>query len=101
MADALEFMEALARRLEVSAGHILPAYEDAFYYLWRERRLPVNVDVADSKLANAREREELARVFERGLAEPVGYVLPLRRRQHEGAIYWSSQLGSRGRSGCC
>ncbi len=91
-ADALQFMEALARRLEVSSGNILPAYEDAFYYLWKERRLPVNVDVADSKLANAREREELARVFERGLAKPSGYVLPIRRRQYEGRIYWSSQL---------
>jgi uncharacterized protein (DUF2126 family) len=25
-------------------------------------------------------------------AEPVGYVLPLRRRQHEGRLLWSSQL---------
>src|SRR5271157_4554245 len=93
-ADALHFMEALARRLEVSSVNILPAYEDAFHYLWRERRLPVNVDVADSKLADSREREELARVFEHGLAKPIGYVLPIRRRQHEGRIYWSSQLWS-------
>jgi uncharacterized protein (DUF2126 family)/transglutaminase-like putative cysteine protease len=91
-ADALQFIEALSRRLEVSSRNILPAYEDAFYYLWKERRLPVNVEAADSKLANAREREELARVFERGLAKPSGYVLPIRRRQREGRIYWSSQL---------
>lgn len=90
--NALEFIEALGRRLQVSSSNILAAYEDAFYYLWKERRLPVNVDAADSKLANAREREELARVFERGLAEPAGYVLPLRRRQHQGRLYWSSQL---------
>ena len=25
----------------------MPAYEDAFYYLWRERRLPVNVNVLE------------------------------------------------------
>ncbi len=91
-ADALQFIEALSRRLEVSSKNILTAYEDAFYYLWKERRLPVNVEAADSKLANPREREELARVFERGLTEPSGYVLPIRRRQHEGRIYWSSQL---------
>jgi len=90
-ADAKQFIEALARRLEVNAGNIMPAYEDTFYYLWQERKLPVNLDVADSKLADAREREELLRVFERGLMEPVGYVVPVRRRQREGRIYWSSQ----------
>ena len=90
--DALQFMEALVRRLEVSPGNILPAYEDAFHYLWKERRLPVNVDAVDSKLADARQRGELARVFEHGLGKPIGYVLPIRRRQHEGRIYWSSQL---------
>jgi uncharacterized protein (DUF2126 family)/transglutaminase-like putative cysteine protease len=91
-ADALQFMQALVRRLEVSAGNILPVYEDTFYYLWKERRLPVNVDTVDSKLANARDREELARVFDRGLTKPSGYVLPVRRRQHNGRIFWSSQL---------
>jgi len=90
-ADALQFMEALTRRLEVGSRNIMPAYEDAFHYLWKERRLPVNVDAFDSKLADARAREELARVFERGLTNPSGYVLPIRRRQHEGKIYWSSQ----------
>jgi uncharacterized protein (DUF2126 family) len=51
----------------------------------------VNVDAVDSKLADARAREELARVFERGLTNPSGYVLPIRRRQFEGETYWSSQ----------
>jgi uncharacterized protein (DUF2126 family)/transglutaminase-like putative cysteine protease len=90
--DAQDFMEALARRLEVSSQNILTAYEDALYYVWKERRLPVNVEAADSKLGNPREREELARVLERGLLKPSGYVLPIRRRQHDGRIYWSSQL---------
>ena len=61
--DAKDFVDALARRLEVSLSNILPAYEDTFYYMWRERKLPVNVDVKDSKLADAREREELIRVL--------------------------------------
>jgi uncharacterized protein (DUF2126 family)/transglutaminase-like putative cysteine protease len=90
-ADAKEFIEALARRLEVSAGNILPAYEDALYYMWKERKLPVNVDIADSKIANPREREELLRAIEGGLKEPVGYVLPVRRRQLKWRTFWSSQ----------
>jgi hypothetical protein len=38
----------LPRRRRRAAGldrrRVFPAYEDAFYYLWRERRLPGNVD---------------------------------------------------------
>ncbi len=89
--DAKDFAEALARRLEVGLSNILPAYEDTFYYMWRERKLPVNVDVKDSKLDDPRQREELMRVYDRGLLEPVGYVLPLRRRQLKWRNYWSSQ----------
>ncbi|MBV9266519.1 MAG: transglutaminase family protein, partial [Acidobacteriaceae bacterium] len=90
--DALTFLQALSRRLQVSEKNILGAYEDALYYIWRERKLPVNVDVFESKLGNASEREELVRVFTNGLKNAVGYALPLRRRQHNGRIYWSSQL---------
>jgi uncharacterized protein (DUF2126 family)/transglutaminase-like putative cysteine protease len=54
--DALEFAQALTRRLEVSGENLLPAF-----------------NFAESE-------------------EPVGYVLPLRRRQHDGRLRWSSQL---------
>ena len=57
----------------------MPAYEDSFYYLWKERRLPVNVDPLDSKLENPIERKRVARIFEEGLGKTIGYVLPLRR----------------------
>jgi uncharacterized protein (DUF2126 family) len=48
-----------------------------FYYLWRERRLPVNVDPFDSRLDDEMERARLRRVFEQKLDTVVGYVLPL------------------------
>jgi uncharacterized protein (DUF2126 family)/transglutaminase-like putative cysteine protease len=89
--DAMQFAVALTRRLQVSANNILPAYEDVYYFLWKERRLPINLSVVDSKLANSSERERLARVFESGFADPVGYVIPLRRRRSESGQYWSSQ----------
>ena len=57
----------------------IPAYEDVWYYLWRERRLPVNVDPLKSQLKDEEERARLARIFEQGLDRVVGYVLPLRR----------------------
>jgi uncharacterized protein (DUF2126 family)/transglutaminase-like putative cysteine protease len=56
-ADALSFIEALTRRLQVSTENVLAAYDP------------------DSELT-----------------EPVGYILPLRRRQPEGQLRWSSQL---------
>ena len=34
-----------------------PAYEDAWYYLWRERKLPINVDPFDRALADTLERD--------------------------------------------
>ncbi|HTV79000.1 MAG TPA: transglutaminase family protein [Steroidobacteraceae bacterium] len=69
----------VAARLGLVATHILPAYEDAFYYLWRERRLPANVDPFDSRLEDEQERARLARVFAGPLDRAVGYVLPLGR----------------------
>ena len=35
----------------------MAAYEDTFYYAWRERRLPVNVDPFDSKIEDPIERK--------------------------------------------
>ncbi len=58
-ADAARFMQALTRRLQVSAENVLPGFNPA--------------------------EDEPA-------GEPAGYILPLRRRQSEGQLSWSSQL---------
>ena len=90
-AEARRFIERLVDVLGVDAGHIVPAYEDAWYYLWKERRLPVNVDPLQSQLKDEEERARLARVFERGLNAVVGYALPLQRRQlPRGDRQWAS-----------
>jgi uncharacterized protein (DUF2126 family) len=87
--EAKLLVEELARGLGVGMGHVMPGYEDAFYYMWRERRLPGNVDVMGSRLEDVEERERLARVFDQGLREVVGYVLPLRRGE-VGETEWVS-----------
>jgi uncharacterized protein (DUF2126 family) len=74
---AHRFLEGVAARLGLAPGRAFPAYEDAYYYLWRERRLPINVDPRDSKLDDPLERERLRRLFDVGLGEVVGYALPL------------------------
>ncbi len=78
-AHAQAFMSALCARLGVPDTHVQPGYEDTWYHLWRERRLPVNVDPFDSKLEDEMERIRLRRIFEQGLDQPVGYALPLKR----------------------
>ena len=59
--------------------HVFAGFEDVFYYLWRERRLPVNVDPFDSRLEDAQERARLLRVFSQGLDRIAGHVLPIGR----------------------
>ena len=77
--DAHAFIRLLAERLGVQADCAQAAYEDTWYYLWKEHRLPTNVDPFDSKLSDPQERARLARIFEQGLEKVVGYALPLRR----------------------
>jgi uncharacterized protein (DUF2126 family) len=55
--DAFRFMQALTRRLQVTAENALPAFDPG----------------SES-------------------TEPAGYILPIRRRQPDGLLRWSSQL---------
>ena len=87
--DARRFIHLLSRKLDLSDQHILPGYEDTWYYLWRERRLPVNVDPFDTRLSDELERTRLRRVFEQGLDSVVGYVLPLQAASSAGGK-WST-----------
>ena len=81
--DAQAFTHELARQLGLVSDWITPGYEDTWYYLWRERRLPVNVDPFDARLDDAMERERLRRVFSQGLEAVIGYVLPLQATDPE------------------
>ena len=84
--DARRFTEALSQRLGLTSKYITPGYEDTFYYLWRERRLPVNVDPLDAKLEDPMERSRLRRVFSQGLDAIVGYVLPIQANAATGKV---------------
>ena len=100
------FIDTLAEMLGVNKQFIKPAYEDIFYLLWKEQRLPNNVDPIHSNLKNPEERERLARLFEQGIQNVTGYVLPLEhgswksgpwpfRSQHMFLIAGDSPLGLR------
>ncbi len=79
--DARRFMEQVTIELglpqDTKHPYICPAYEDVWYYMWREKRLPVNVSAQDPRLADPLERDRLTRVFDQQLGTVVGYVLPL------------------------
>ena len=75
--DADLFIRTLSGNLGLPDRFIEPAYEDTFYYLWRESKLPVNVDPFHSNLDDEMERTRLKRVFTQKLDSVIGYVLPI------------------------
>jgi len=85
---AQRFLASVAMFLGLSPAFVFGAYEDAFYYLWRERRLPTNVDPFESNLEDAGERERIAKIFDQGLDTAVGYVLPVGRAV--GGLRWET-----------
>lgn len=85
--DAKLFVRHLARELNISAKMTFPVYEDAFHYLWKEDRLPIDVEPTDPKLDDPNERSMMVRAFQNGLTTPVGYVMPIRR------AWWQAQPG--------
>jgi len=85
------FITRLAERLSIEPRFVVPGFEDVWYYLWKERRLPVNVDPFDNKLENPEDRARMAKIFEQGLDKVVGYALPLRRDHFaDGTGLWVS-----------
>jgi uncharacterized protein (DUF2126 family)/transglutaminase-like putative cysteine protease len=88
-AEANRFMSKLAQVLGVKQKHIMPAYEDAWYYMWREHRLPSNVDPLASNLHEKEERDRLAKIFLQGLGKVAGYVLPLQPNHGSGRGWMS------------
>jgi len=85
--EAQLLLDRIARTIGVKPKHMIPGYEDVFYYTWKERRLPSNVTPEKSNLKDKLERDRLARLFQKGLGEVTGYCLPLRR------VWYGNQLG--------
>ncbi|MFT4023095.1 MAG: transglutaminase family protein [Flavihumibacter sp.] len=72
-----KFMETLCRFLGVDSHAMTAAYEDQFFFLWTEGKTPANIDPTKANLNDSIERRTLAQQLDRGLGDPVGYVLPL------------------------
>ncbi|MGQ2917095.1 transglutaminase family protein [Rhizobium oryzihabitans] len=75
--DAQKLLSGIATHLGIEPELVLPAYEDPAEWIIKEGSLPDNVDPSNSKLKDPEERNRIARVFERGLTTPTGYILPV------------------------
>ncbi|MDD2722348.1 MAG: transglutaminase family protein [Gallionella sp.] len=77
-ADAERFIHQLAEELGLDKKFVITAYEDVAQVIDQEQRWPNNLDPLQSELLKTDERCRLAKLLERGLGEPAGYVLPLK-----------------------
>ena len=76
--DAQRFVRQLARALSLDEEFVIPAFEDVTRILDEEQRWPENFDPLKADLKKPDERLRVALLMEKGLGEPVGYVLPLK-----------------------
>ena len=88
--QARQFIDTLADVIGVDRRYLVPAYEDAMYYAWKENTLPHNVTAGDSKAKDELERKAIARIFDEGLDTPRGYVMPLQQP------WWQASAGAGG-----
>ncbi len=93
-AEAEALITGVAKKLGIPTDFALPAFEDPGHWILKEQGLPENVTTEDSKLDSPEERARIARVFERGLDQPTGYVLPVQRWQTRAGPGWISERWS-------
>ncbi len=82
--EANLFGKELSKYLGVNPDNLCTGYEDAFYFMWEEGKLPVNIDPIDSNLKNSLERKTLLEHLDKGLSTPTGYVLPMQWNHSDG-----------------
>lgn len=71
------FLHTLTNKLACPNDSIIPAFEDGFYFLWEEGKLPVDVNPKEYNKKDTALRRKLGEVMEQGLGKTVGHVLPL------------------------
>jgi len=73
---AHRFGETLARAIGV-APTLVAGYEDPWHAIKTEADLPPDVDPTRAQVDDPEERQRLARTLTRGIAQPVGFALPV------------------------
>lgn len=76
--EANIFAQELTKYLGINPANIMPTYEDPIYWALEEGKLPVNLDPLAVDLKDSVQRQTMAKIFEKGLDKPTGYVVPLK-----------------------
>lgn len=85
---AERFAIELTKYLGIDPKNLMPTYEDPIYWALEEGKLPVNIDPLAVNLKDSIQRHTLAKLLEKGLNNPSGFVLPV-KWEHE-AARWTS-----------
>ncbi|MEO9660880.1 MAG: transglutaminase family protein, partial [Maribacter dokdonensis] len=77
------FLKSLGGYLGCKTNSVMPAYEDAFYFLWEEGKLPVDVNPKKYNKGDGHLRRKLGEILENGIGEVVGHVYPLTKKNNK------------------
>ena len=81
VAKARVLADGIASRLGPGPDYVMPAFEDPAEWLLKEASLPINSEAENPKMNDPEARARMSRVFNRGLDNPSGYILPIQRWQ--------------------
>jgi uncharacterized protein (DUF2126 family)/transglutaminase-like putative cysteine protease len=76
----VKFLNTLTKYLGISDKNVIPTFEDSFYFLWEEGKLPIDIDPTKED-GNLLVKNKLKEILNNGTSKPVGYVLPLNNSQ--------------------
>ncbi len=77
------FLKTLAANLGCTDTSITPAFEDAFYFLWEEGKLPIDIDPKKYNKDDSHLRRKLGDILEQGIGKTVGHVFPLTKKNNQ------------------
>ena len=89
-ASEATFLRTLTSYLGCSSEMVQPVFEDTFYFLWEQGKLPLDTDPSKLDLKEVSVKQKIADVLNKAPDEPSGFVLPIAFYQED----WISNIWS-------